>query len=221
MLQRSTLTPVVCLLALLPTYALSQSDLLREDKQVWSEFQAYHSIREKIDLLLIGTFRLGREARRPVYERGGVGLSFKCGRYVALSPLYGYFATQPLPGQDQREHRISLEGSVTLPHGRWMITDRNTFDRRFRDPRDSTRYHNKLQLERAVHVADVPFRVFVADEVLYDWSLNGWVRNRYSIGAGKNLSERLSLDLYYLGQNATRTVPRDLHVIGLMLRTDF
>lgn len=60
-----------------------------------------------------------------------------------------------------------------------------------------------------------------ADEVLYDWSFHAWVRNRFSLGAGKQLSRKVSLDVYYLRQNASHTVPRDFDTIGVTLKTRF
>ena len=169
----------------------------------------------------MGSFRLGRDVRHPVYERGVAGLSFRLAKYVTLSSLYGYFATQMLAGQDSREHRLSFDATVSAPVSRCIVSDKSVFDRRFRDPKDSTRYHNKLQLEREIRVARVSLRVFISDEALYDWSLKGWVRNRLAIGGGKSLSRKLSVEVYYLRQNATRMVPRDVHAAGITVKTRF
>ncbi len=87
---------------------------------------------------------------------------------------------------------------------------------RFRDPKDSTRYRNRAQLERLIELANVPLRVFVSDEVFYDWSFNAWVRNR--IGGGKSLNKKGSLEVYYLRQNDSHSRPGDLHVFGIMVR---
>lgn len=210
------------LLTLLPGSARPQSSpFLLRDTQLWSEVLAFHSLRQDTDLMLIGDFRLGRNASHPVYERAGAGPSFKLGTYVTLTPLYSYFAMQPLEGQDNREHRISLEATAAIPLGRWTVTSRNRIERRFRDPADSTRYKTLLQLERSMRLGNTPFRVFAWDEVLYDWSFNAWVRNRFSVGGGKNLNNKCSVDIFYVRQNASHAVPRDLHAIGVLVKTRF
>ncbi len=223
MVYRTARTVALCLLAFMPGSALPQSNppVPRGDTQIWSEVLAFHSLRQDTDLLLIGSFRLGRDVRRPVYERGGAGLIFKLGKYLTVSPLYSYYAMQPISGQDNRENRISLEATVTLPHGRWVVTDRNRIERRFRDPADSTRYRNVIQIERAITLARIPWSVFAWEEALYDWSFSGWVRNRISLGGGKNLNGKVSVDIYYVRQNATHTVPRDLNAVGILVRTRF
>ena len=153
------------------------------------------------------------------------GLSFRCGgagwlRYVTISPFYSHYAAQPGVGSGP-ENRTSLAVGVAFPFGRWTVSERNTVERRFRDPKDSTRYRNRLQLERSIDLASASFRAFVSDEVFYDWSASAWARNRFLIGARKPLNNRVSLDLYYVRQNDRHTVPRDLHAFGIALNARF
>ena len=208
-------------LAAIPPDAFSQSASVipREDVQIWTDFHFAHSLRENTDLSVSGGLRMGRDVSHLVYERLGAGLSFKFGKYLTLFPYYSYFATQPAAGLDNRENRLSLDTGLGLPHGRWEFTDQNVFERRFRDPKDSTRYRNRLQIERAVTLAGRPWSLFVWDEVLYDWSFNAWVRNRIAIGGGRRLSSKVSLELYYLRQNGSLILPADMHVVGMTLRT--
>ncbi len=222
MLRQVGRTLAFCVLILTPLNLLSQSSpaVIGEDTQIWSDFYAFHPLDKDMDLLLDAGLRLGRSASHPVYERVGAGFSFKFGKYITLAPFYHYYATQPVAGQDERENRISLEATVGVPLGRWTLSDRNRFERRFRDPKDSTRYRTVFQLERQMKAAHIPFRVFAWDEVLYDWSFNAWVRNRVSVGAGKNLNDKVFLDIYYVRQNGDRRVG-DLHAVGFMLRTRF
>jgi hypothetical protein len=200
-------------------FSQSASVIPREDVQIWTDFHFAHSLRENTDLSLSGGLRMGRDVSHLVYERLGAGLSFKFGKYVTLFPSYAYFATQPAAGLDSHENRLTLDTGLGLPHGRWEFTDRNIFERRFRDPKDSTRYRNRLQIERAVTLAGMPLSLFVWDEVLYDWSFNAWVRNRIAIGGGRRLSSKVSIELYYLRQNGSLILPADMHVVGMTLRT--
>jgi len=59
---------------------------------------------------------------------------------------------------------------------------------------------------------------FVSDEITYDWTVDTLSGNRFSVGGRKDLSEKTSLDLFYMRQNGAYVVPRDLHVIGTTLR---
>ncbi|MBA3711793.1 MAG: hypothetical protein H0W76_04990 [Pyrinomonadaceae bacterium] len=52
-------------------------------------------------------------------------------------------------------------------------------------PINSTRYLHRLQVERAVKIGGADFRLFVADEVFYDWSVDSWTRNRFAVGVGQ------------------------------------
>ncbi len=209
----------LCVLAFLPSRSFPQSNQLpRGGTQIWSDVQVSHSLRQNTDLLLGGSLRLGRGASHFVYERVGAGLSFKLSKHFILSPLYSYFARQPDAGQDSRENRLALEATASVALRRWIITDRNFIERRFRDPRDSSRYHNRVQLERQINLASAPWRVFASDEVYYDWSFNAWVRNRFSIGGGKSLNEKVSVDVYYLRQNDGHIRPGDLHAFGIAMR---
>ncbi len=223
MVQQANRAIVLCLMGLLPIGASAQTNgpFPGHDSQIWTEAITSHSLHPKTDLVLIGAFRLGRHARHPVYERAAAGLAFKLGRFVTVSPLYSYFATQAVAGQDNREHRISADGVVSLPWGRWLIIDRNIMERRFRDPRDSTRYKNFLRLQRDVALAHTSLGLFLADEVVYDWSFNAWVRQRAFVGAAKRLSKNVSLDIYFVNQNGNHVAAGDLHALGMSLKARF
>jgi hypothetical protein len=60
--------------------------------------------------------------------------------------------------------------------------------------------------------------LYVADEVFYDWSIDRWVRNRFTFGGTKVLNKHLTQDVYYLRQNDGVSIPGDLNVIGTTLR---
>jgi hypothetical protein len=102
---------------------------------------------------------------------------------------------------------------------KFRFSDRNLFERRFRNPGiTSTRYRNRLQVEHPLGRSELGFSLFVADEVFYDWSIDCWVRNRFTAGASKALNKHFTQDVYYLRQNDGVSVPGDLHVIGTTLR---
>ena len=226
MLRRTVNLLPFCALALFPVSASPQARQVAplHDTQAWADLTVSHALSENTDLLLSGGIRWGRDVSHVVYRRLSGGLSFRCGgagwlRYVTISPFYSHYAAQP--GVGSPENRTSLAVGVAFPFGRWTVSERNTVERRFRDPKDSTRYRNRLQLERSIDLASASFRAFVSDEVFYDWSASAWARNRFLIGARKPLNNRISLDLYYVRQNDRHIVPRDLHAFGIGLNTRF
>ena len=227
MLRRTVNLLPFCALALFPVSASPQARQVAplHDTQAWADLTVSHALSEDTDLLLSGGIRWGRDVSHVVYRRLSGGLSFRCGgagwlRYVTISPFYSHYAAEPGVGSGP-ENRTSLAFGVALPFGRWTVSERNMVERRFRDPKDSTRYRNRLQLERPIDLASASFRAFVSDEVFYDWSASAWARNRFLIGARKPLNNRVSLDLFYVRQNDRHTVPRDLHAFGIALNARF
>jgi hypothetical protein len=195
------------------TVAPDQSDI-----QQWNDLQISFALSKQIDFVMLGTLRLGRDMHRPVDERIGVAFSFKLGKYVTVAPSYLNITTQPVRDLDLRETRLSLPATVRFKIGDFVISDRNVVERRLRPPRpDSTRYRNRLQIEHPL-IASKKLNWFVADEVFYDWAVNDWVRNRFSVGVSKVLNKHLTVDIFYLRQNDGRALPGDLNVVGTSWR---
>jgi len=191
----------------------------KTDTQEWNDVQFAVPLSDKIDFVLQGTLRFGRDISRPVDERLGVGFSFKIGKYLTVTPAYMHIATQPFRNIKQFENRLLLPITLRFLIGKFRISDRNGFERRSRHPGiDSTRYRNKLQVEHPIGPDKYKLSLFVSDEVFYDWSVNAWVRNRAAVGVTKVFNKNLQGDLYYLRQSDSHSRPGDLHVIGTALR---
>lgn len=192
----------------------------KEDTQEWNDVQITVPLNKKVEFLLLGTLRLGRNITRPVDERIGFNFSYKVNKYFSLAPGYLHLETQPVEGlPESHEERLSVAGTLTLPKKRFTLSDRNLFERRFRSPQmDATRYRNRLQLEYPFALRGQKLTLIISEEVFYDWSLKDWVRNRFGIGARKTFNKKFAVDLYYLRQNDGRARPGDLHVIGTIFR---
>lgn len=193
--------------------------LSQTDNQFWSDVQLAVPITNTIDFNVLGGLRLGRDISHPVDERIGTGFSFKLGKYLTAAPSYLYIATQPFRGRRVWESRLSLPLTVRFNVEKFRLSDRNLIERRIRRPGiNSTRYRNRVQVEHAVGDAKGQLSVFFADEVFYDWAIDRWVRNRFTIGASKVFNKHYTQDFYYLRQNDGVSVPGDLNVIGTTLR---
>jgi hypothetical protein len=189
-----------------------------EDTQMWHDVQAAVALNKEVDFNLYGTVRFGRDVSHLVDRRVGVGFTFKLGKYLTLAPWYLNSATRPSEGRKGNENRLNFAATVRFPAGDFTLSDRSLFERRLRFPLNSTRYRNRFQIEHGVKPGSVQLTLFASDEVFYDWSVDDWVRNRFSAGVSRRFNKYLTTDLYYMRQNDGRGRPGDLHVIGLTYR---
>lgn len=191
----------------------------RSDTQEWNEVQVAIPLNKNIDFNLGGILRLGRHVGRPVDERIGAGFSFKFGKYLTVAPNYLHIGTQPFKGRKVFENRLSLPLTFRFALGKFRFSDRNLFERRLRHPGgDSTRYRQKFLVEHPLGRDSMKLSVIIGDEIYYDWSINVWPRNRFQAGISKVLNKQLTLEVYYLRQNDSHSVPGDLNVLGTLLR---
>jgi hypothetical protein len=207
------------LLVLLVSRASAQSTLDQTDSQFWTDVQLAVPVTSTIDFNMLGTLRLGRDISHPVDERTGVGFSFRVGKYVTVAPNYLHIGTQPFENRRGWENRLTLPITLRFNASKFRLSDRHQFERRFRSNGSrSTRYRNRLQLDHPIGSDKLKLSLFIADEVFYDWSIDRWVRNRFSIGASKVFNKYFTQDFYYLRQNDGVSLPGDLNVIGATLR---
>ena len=187
----------------------------RDDVQEWTEVQLAVPLAQRVDVVLIGVTRFGRDVSRPVNERIGGGVSFKVGKYLTLLPFYLHVASQPTKNNHSTEERITLEATVKFPAGRFTIGDRNRLEFHIHNPRPNfTQYRNRLQIEHPLELGKVKFTGFVADEVFYDSIAAAWIRNRVYIGISRKVNKHFTLDLYYVRQNDSHSHPGDIHALG-------
>jgi hypothetical protein len=206
-----------CFLCLSEAAASAQTD--HSDNQQWTDVQLAIPLTKTIDLNVLGTLRFGRDISRPIDERLGLGATFRFGKYLSVSPNYLYIGTQPVKNRRGWESRLSLPVTLRFNAGEFRLSDRNMLERRFRRPGiNSTRYRNKFQVEHPLGAKNWQLSWFAADEVFYDWAVDRWVRNRFSIGVIKVINKHFTQDLFYLRQNDGVSVPGDLNVIGTSLR---
>ncbi|HYG79761.1 MAG TPA: DUF2490 domain-containing protein [Pyrinomonadaceae bacterium] len=196
-----------------------------EDTQLWNDLQVAVAVTDQVDFNLFGTFRFGRDVSHLVDRRAGVGFSYRAGQlvrqpadFLSLAAWYMSVITRPTEGRKAHENRLHFAATVRFPVGKVALSDRNLFERRLRTPVNFTRYRNRLQLDYPARLKDGQFGVFVSDEVFYDWSVDEWVRNRFTAGVTRRFNRHFAGDLYYMRQNDARSRPGDLHVIGLAYR---
>lgn len=191
----------------------------QDDVQFWNEVQVIVPVQEKIDLVMIGVLRLGRNLSHFVDERAGAGVAFKAHKYLTITPTYLYVAQQPSGTRKNFEHRLILNATAHFALGKFVFTDRNLIERRLRHSLNNTTiYRNRLQIDHPVNLGKIEMRVFVADEVFYFGPQRAWSRNRISAGIIKKFSNQMTGEFFYLRQNDGRARPGDVHAFGTLLR---
>jgi len=200
--------------------ARAQSQNLRHDTQIWNDTQLVIPLNKKVEFVILGTLRLGRDVSRPVDERIGLGFNIKAGKYVTLTPGYFYIAQQPIRNVKTFENRLIFAVTVKGPVGKgFVLGNRSLFERRIRHPPiDATRYRDRLQVEHPFSIGDTKLNWFMADEIFYDWSFHAWVRNRFNIGVGHNFNKHVYGEVYYLRQNDGHAIKGNQNVIGTGLK---
>ncbi len=179
------------------------------DNRQWTDVQIATPVTKLIDFNILGTLRLGRDISHPVDERIGAGFSFKLGKYLTFSPNYLHIGMQPVRGRRIWENRLSFPVVLRFGLGKFRLSDRNLIERRLRNSgAKSTRYRNRFQVDHSIGPDKLGFSLFAADEVFYDWSLDAWTRNRFSIGGSKVFNKHFTQDIYYLRQNDFFRRPR-------------
>jgi len=217
-LQTALLTLPVLLFAT-SVVAQTTNRIPETDVQNWNDVQLTVPVNKKIDLLMQGTLRLGDDLTKAIDERFGAGFNYKLNPHITLQEsIFGRVARAPR-GRSEHETRLTFGATMQTPIGKFGLSDRNWFERRWRDPQiDAWRYRNRLRLEHPFQINRAKFTWFVSDEVFYDWSLHDWVRNRAAVGVAHTFNKQFTLDVYYMRQNDGRTRPGDLHIIGTVWR---
>jgi hypothetical protein len=193
----------------------------RRDFQAWLSLDGTHPLGEKTDFLLGAGIRYGNDQGHLTYRRVTTGFAFRLSRFVTLEPFYKYSVGDSFSGALTPENRLSLAATLGVPWKRWRISDRNLGERRFMVSGQEWRYRNRVEFRRPMAVIQKQLNVFVWDEVYYSSSAGRWYRNRFAVGAGRRLSKRLSIDLFYVHQNDGISRPGDLNGVGMTLKTRF
>jgi Protein of unknown function (DUF2490) len=131
--------------------------------------------------------------------------------------------TPPSGGSGNSEHRgiAELTGRYPLP-GHFVLVDRNRGDFRFVSGQAySSRYRNRLWLERDVKFERIVVTPYVFDEVYYDTRYSGWTTNRAALGAQFPSGPHLVLEPYVMRQHSTTSTPRIIHTVGFKFNLYF
>jgi Protein of unknown function (DUF2490) len=202
-------------------FCQAQGPRPRHDFQSWAELDASHPLNEKTDFLVSAGLRYGDDQGHLIYRRITSGFAFHWHKLVTLEPYYQYSVSDTIFGPQTSEHRVALATTIGTSWKHWEVSDRNLGERRFIEAARDWRYRNRVEFRREVVLVRQKLTAFAWDEVFYSSTPNRWYRNRFALGAGRKVSDRISIDVYYLRQNDGISRPGDLNALGLTLRTRF
>jgi Protein of unknown function (DUF2490) len=103
-----------------------------------------------------------------------------------------------------------------------VISDRNRGEFRFIQGQPfSTRYRNRLRLERDVRYGWFNCTPYAYDEIFYDTRYDQWTRNQYALGTQFPVGPHVILEPYYLRQNGSHSTPAHTNAVGFKLNLYF
>ena len=156
--------------------------------------------------------------RRQLIDRADVYRN----RYLTFRAGYRY-RTSLTPGASVSENRgiLDVTSRYLLP---WhlVVSDRNRGEFRFvKGQTFSTRYRNRLQVERDFKFGSFVCTPFVYDEIFYDSRYDQWTPNRYAFGVQFPVGPHVVLEPYYLRQDGNRSNPPHVNVLGFKFNLYF
>ena len=209
-LQNILITGLLCLLV--STSAMGQDNA---DTQSWNDVQVTVKLNKKVDLFSVATLQFQKNLTQVKDGRFAIGLTLKPSDSLSITPFTTLLRFRRSSGEFRTEYRFSLRAVYRFPTKRFGLSHRSQIEYRFRPGANSWRYRPSLTVEKAIPKSFASgLKIFATEEPFYDSASGRFSRNRFSVGVNKVLSEKLSLDIYYLRQGDNFSNPGTVHVIG-------
>jgi hypothetical protein len=140
-------------------------------------------------------------------------------RYLWARVGYDYLWAPGDPAEPSHENRgiVELTGRAPLPGRLWAI-NRARVDLRDKNGTHSTRYRERLTLERELPLFGLEAIPYASAEVLYDTRYDAWSEQRYQVGLEMVLDKRWRLEPYYLRKEDQRSDPPHTNAFGLIVK---
>src|SRR6476620_2721929 len=122
-------------------------------------------------------------------------------------------------GSEKSENRIIVQG---MPHYSifktgLLLQDRNRIEFRWVNNAYSTRYRNRLTIERPFKIEQFRLTPYGSGELFFDGQHHEWNENQYVYGVILPYKKLLSVDTDFLHQNCTTCKEEHVNVIGLTI----
>ncbi len=206
----------------------AQEDLETQN-QVWPELDAFVHLNPKLRLFFLATFSKESDSRAPFEGQVGAHIDYIVNKNLILRTGYRYGHSLGDTNDPFSEHRWITEQTLRLPMT-WnlLLSDRNRQDFRWVDGEYSFRYRNRLTLEREFVVKNRSLTPYASGELYYNTRFDTWNRNRYAFGLQISIARRgpalhllsprknVVIDIYYMRQNDSRSLPYHVNALGLV-----
>ena len=182
-------------------------------------------VQKQIDLKLYG-FYIG-DLQVPVAQ---VDLPIRMAKFLTVTPSYmgysvpasGLNELTPQPGaftDSYKEHQFRVDGTVAFAVGKFEISARNMYVRRFRPTGDSNRYRGRIAIAHPLTVKGRTWKPFASYESYYEWRNGGWNRDRVWSGVTLPLKKHVFFQPSYMWETSEKS--RGVHYLlfGLIVNT--
>jgi hypothetical protein len=141
--------------------------------------------------------------------------------YLVVAGGYEFLQTIQ-SGKTKDESRVVLEAvpGFRTPAG-FLMRDTNRIEFRWVNGVYSTRYRNKLAVERDFLARGFRFTPYASAEAFYDVTKGSWNEEYYAGGVQWPYKRLLMLDTYYLLQKCPTCKPANVNVAGVTLNFYF
>jgi len=233
---RISLKLICWLLFILTSASQAQAQQKETWTEFWSEADVFVQLKPVARLSLMGGTRTANESSYLQWVTGAqLNFQFKSiikehlphydsdkEKYFVFGLGYQYWKTTEEQKSPSDENRVLIEATPRYyPGAGMLLSDRNLAELRVINGEYSTRYRNRLTLERAILVHRLRFDPYAWGELFYDTRYGSWVQNQFSFGAQFQFKRYWALDGYYLHQNTSQSTPNHLNVAGLTLNVFF
>ena len=183
--------------------------------EFWPEAQLNFPAKSAFQGQVLSSWTAGQDSAYRQLQIGGDVL-YSGIPHLQLSTGYSYYYT---PAQAKNENRLiaELTGDVNLP-AELKLLDRNRFEWRWVNGVYSTRYRNRLRLQRTVPLAnDHWVQPYAEVEIYYTFSSASITRVLTQIGAVYRVAPWATIDGGYVHQNDQSASVNNVNAIELTL----
>jgi Protein of unknown function (DUF2490) len=188
----------------------------------WAEFIA--PVQRRVDLKFYG-FYIG-DVKAPAAQ---FDATFHATKFLSITPSYLYYSV-PASGLNDLanrtrgftrgydENQFRIDGTLAYSLGKFEISDRNMYVRRFIPTHDINRYRNRIGVAHPIAVKGRIWKPFASYEAFYDQG-SGWTKNRAWTGVTLPIQKYVSFQPSYMWEG-TQGI-KDMHYVmfGLIFNT--